>query len=368
MPNRKMGAPQFVAQHRTFDGRGVTVALVDTNIDLLLPELQTAKSLDGQPARKVADIVTSVPDTLDASDDEGDLATYLKIDMREEVATSGGKINYKGVIYDVPTDGRYRVGLIDERLKSPQGDLNRDGNPAGSSGLFAVLCDEQTNTVRVDTNQNHSFADEKAMTDYRVRSDVGTFGKDNPTTARRETVGFAVQIDPKHKLVLILPGYGSHGTHVAGAAFGKAFFGGQVNGVAPEAQIVSVPFVDTAHSLVESLITAVKHPRVDIVTIDAVYIRALNDGGSTLAIICDRLIDKYKKPIFASAGNAGDEVNVVFEAASASRVIAVGSYINRETSRVNYGVATVREDNIDILSARGPSKDGGFKPNLLRRV
>jgi hypothetical protein len=62
-------------------------------------------------------------------------------------------------------------------------DVNRDGNPDKSSGFFAVLWDTESNTVYVDANQNNTFADDKAMTDYNVRFDVGTFGSDNPATA-----------------------------------------------------------------------------------------------------------------------------------------------------------------------------------------
>ena len=46
--------------------------------------------------------------------------------------------------------------------------------------LFDLLWNESTNTVWVDTNQNFNFADEKPLTDYRVRHDIGVFGKDDP--------------------------------------------------------------------------------------------------------------------------------------------------------------------------------------------
>ena len=46
-----------------------------------------------------------------------------------------------------------------------------------------MLWNTATNKVWVDTNQNNSFADEPAMTDYKVNYDVGYFGTDNPATA-----------------------------------------------------------------------------------------------------------------------------------------------------------------------------------------
>src|SRR5207245_10005931 len=83
------------------------------------------------------------------------------------------------------------------------GDVNRDGNPPGSSGLFAVLWNESTNEVWVDANQDHNLADEHAMTDYAVRFDVGTFGEGDPATPIRETVPFVVQTDPRAKFVAL---------------------------------------------------------------------------------------------------------------------------------------------------------------------
>lgn len=58
MPTRDIGAPQFVAAHPTYDGRGVRIGILDTGIDLLTPELQSATALDGTPVRKIVEWVT----------------------------------------------------------------------------------------------------------------------------------------------------------------------------------------------------------------------------------------------------------------------------------------------------------------------
>ncbi|HEX7228570.1 MAG TPA: S8 family serine peptidase, partial [Candidatus Binatia bacterium] len=366
LPSREIGAPQFISSNPTFDGRGAVVAIVDTNIDVLTPELQTAKTLDGKPTRKILDITNGAMYALDPSDDKGRLSSYIQVDMREEVNASNTMLVHRDIRYTAPADGQYRFGMLDERMNgNSKGDLNLDGNPAGSSGLFAVLWEQKTNTVWVDTNQNRNFADEKAMSDYPINGDIGLFGKENAREKFRRTIGFTVQTDATHQLVFITPGLSLHGTAVTGGAFGKNFFGGSVNGVAPEAQIVSVPFLGVTHSFIESVIVAVKHPQVDIVSVQVYFYTAMNDGDSTLSNVCNRLVERYKKPIFSAAGNSVDAVNVVHEGAAASRVIAVGSYINQDTSRVNYGVATKRRDNIDIASSRGPTEVGAFKPDIL---
>ena len=107
------------------------------------------------------------------------------INMSAQV--SGATFTFQSVTYTAPAAGSYRIGRFNERDPRLGGeignDVNRDGNPAGSSGIFAVLWSGSSNTVWVDVNQNNSFADETGMTDYKVNFDVGYFGTDNPATA-----------------------------------------------------------------------------------------------------------------------------------------------------------------------------------------
>ena len=368
LPTSAIGAAQFIAAHPTFDGRGVVVAVVDTNIDLLLPELRTAKALDGTPVPKFADIYSAAPNAVVAIDGDSNPSGYVRVTMETKVTASGGKLTYHNRSYLVPRDDQYRLGVLNERIAGSSGDLNRDGNPANSSELFAVLWNEASNSVWIDTNQNFDFTDEKPMTDYRVKHDVGVFGRDDPKTAVRETVGFVIQTDAQHHAVFVIPGYGGHGTGVTGAAFGANFFGGNVNGVAPAAQIVSVPPGRAAHitpGYIEAVITAMKDPRVDLVTMEFGNFLPLNDGHSTFSTIANRLVNKYGKLLFAGAGNGTDGLNGLISPADASEVVAVGSYISRETSRVNYGVELGDVDNMNGYTSHGPTKAGELKPNLL---
>lgn len=368
LPTSAIGAAQFIAAHPTFDGRGVVVAMVDASIDLLLPELRTAKALDGTAVPKFADIYSAAANALVQINNDSNPSGYIRVAMETRVTATNGKLNYQDHSYAVPGDTQYRIGMLNERVAGPTGDLNRDGNPAGSSELFAVLWDNATNAVWVDTNQNFDFTDEKPMTDYRVSHDIGTFGNDDAKTSVRETVGFVVQTDASHDAVFVIPGYGGHGTGVAGAAFGANFFGGKMNGVAPAAQIISIPpgrglYVTPCY--VESVITAMKDPRVDLVTIEFGNFLPLNDGHSTFAVIANRLVNRFGKLLFAGAGNGTDGLNGIISPADATDVVAVGSYISSETSRVNYGVALRDLDNMNGYTSHGPTKEGGLKPNLL---
>jgi Subtilase family/Bacterial pre-peptidase C-terminal domain len=377
LPTRDIGAPQFVKEHPTFDGRGVTIAIVEAIPDLLSPELQTATTLEGKTTPKIAEIYSTV-DPLDDDD-------IYRVKMRDEVtARDGGHFNYKNILYTVPADGVYRVGIFDATPRpalntlfpftyfgyfnnihltaSPQNRGAKDRDK-----LFAVLWDESSNMVWVDTNQNDSFADEKAMTDYNVRKDFGVFGKDNPTTPTRDTMAFTVFTSQQHKYITIGATTNTHTAGVASSAAGKGFFGGRLNGSAPESQLLIVaPNTLKTYSPIEGMILAIRNPKVDLATMSWGTVMRLNDGNSVLDVVFDRLIEKYKKPIFIGASNGGPAINTVFN--STGKVMIVGGYTHRDTWRANYGIIANKIDYVNNISSRGPREDGGFKPDILAPV
>src|ERR1700754_2953854 len=106
LPTADIGAPQFIREHPTFDGRGVTIANVDGNSpDMLAPELQTARSLDGTLVPKFSDVINA----FDPIDDE----TPFRIEMSNEVEARGGRFEWKQATYQSPADGKYRLGFFD---------------------------------------------------------------------------------------------------------------------------------------------------------------------------------------------------------------------------------------------------------------
>ena len=360
MPTQDIGAAQFVNANPTYDGRGVTIGIVDTGVTLDHPSLATTSTGE----RKIVDWVTGTDPFTDND------PTW--VNMQAQV--SGATFVFNGVTYTAPANGSYRIGLFNERDPRLGGevgtDVNRDGNPAGSSGIFAVLWNTQRNQVWVDTNQNASFADQAAMTDYKTNFDVGYFGVDNPATAVAERMPFVVQTDGKQKVVNIGIVSGAHGSHVAGIAAGNALFGGQMSGAAPGAKIVSLRaclFIPgcTAHALTEGMIYVAKQSNVDVINMSIGGLPALNDGNNARAELYNRLIETYNVQIFLSAGNDGPGLNTIGDPAVTTRAVGVGAYVSAASHLSNYGVVTTFNDNIHYFSSRGPREDGGFKPDVL---
>jgi subtilisin family serine protease len=374
MPIGDTGAAQFTEVNPTWDGRGTTIAIVDSGVDLGHPALQTTTTGE----RKIIDWVTF---TSPAAPNDND-ATWLRMNN----AVSGSTFTFLSVTYTAPANGSYRIALFNERDARLGGevgsDVNRDGNPTGSSGIFAVLWDKASNTVWVDTNQNNSFADEQAMTNYKVRYDIGTFGTDNPATEVREAMPFVVETrpstsippNPNNDFVNIGIVSGAHGSHVAGITSANHMFGGAMSGAAPGAKLVSIRvclFISgcTSSALINGMIYAVQVAKVDVINMSIGGLPALNAGenngpANTRAILYNNLIDQGVQ-MFISAGNSGPGVNTIGDPAVAAKVMSVGSYITDATWRSNYGSDSAYVDNIHNYSSRGPREDGGFKPEII---
>ncbi|TDV47101.1 S8 family serine peptidase [Actinophytocola oryzae] len=353
MPTGDTSAAEFAQQQNNkFDGRGVTVGIIDSGVDLGHPSLNTTSTGE----KKIVDWVTATdPGFTDGVNNDDD-PTW--IDMSNPAPGQPAQFRY-GVFNE-----------RDPRLGGELGnDVNRDGNPAGSIGTFGVLWDTSTNTVWVDTNQNKSFADDKPMTDYKVANDQGEFGHDNPATPIRESMPFVVQTDPAHNTVNIGIVSGEHGSHVAGIVAGNSLFGGKMNGAAPGAKLVSVRiclFVTgcTAHAMMEGMRYAAQNG-VDVINMSVGGLGLINDGEDDDELFFNELIDEYNVQIFISAGNDGPGANTASQPSLGSKIMSVGSYITKASWQANYGSNTIQDENLHPFSGRGPTEAGGFKPDIV---
>jgi subtilase family protein/pre-peptidase len=368
MPTQDTGAAQFVDAHPTWDGRGVTIGIVDTGQSLDHPSLLTTSTGE----RKIIDWVTGT-DPLTEPD-----PTWLN--MADQYTASPTFVFGTGqtaVTYTAPSSGTFRFNVFREdnplfggeysAVNTAGGDLNRDGD---ETDVFGILWDTTANTVWVDTNLNRSFADETGMTDYKVNYDVGWIGTDNPATAVHETVPFVVQTDGKNKFVNLGIVSGFHGSHVAGIAAGNSLFGGSMSGAAPGAKIVSLRaclFVAgcTSHALLEGMIFVAKQSNVDVINMSIGGLPALNDGNNTRCLVYDSLIETYNVQMFLSQGNNGPGVNTAGDPGVCGKAMGLGAYLTDETMLADYGQDVNYDDNLHLFSSRGPREDGGFKPNAV---
>ena len=368
-PSFETGAVDFVKKNPKADGRGITIGILDSGVDLGHPALQ--KTTTGE--RKIVDWVTSTDPIVDGDQTWRPMVT----------AVSGPDFTYGGTSWTAPA-GSYEISTFKESYTSggdAKGDANRDGD---TTDAWGVLYDPAAGTVTVDLNNNQNFSDDTPMKPYKDGYQIGYFGTDNPATDVVERQPFVVQIS---KDVPMDPYGGSwvgktadfvnigvieseHGTHVAGITAANGLFGGKMNGEAPGAKLVSSRACTwtggcTNVALTEGMIDLVANRGVDIVNMSIGGLPALNDGNNARAELYTRLIDTYGVQLVISAGNSGPGANTIGDPGLADKVISVGASISKQTWAANYGSQVATSYQLLPFSSRGPREDGGFTPTLV---
>jgi subtilisin family serine protease len=366
LPTHEIGATDFVRRHPAWDGRGVTIGVLDTGVDLDHPALSTTST--GQ--RKILDWVTATDPLIDGDRSWRPMLT----------AVAGPRFAFDGQTWTAPT-GDLRVNSFAESVTQGSelaGDVNRDGD---TTDTWGVLYRPADHAIWVDTDQDEDFTDEVLRQPYRESFQVGHLGRDNPSTAVRESMPFVVEFRDGVDLTPAgFPGEtadfvnigivsDSHGSHVAGIAAGNNLFGGAMDGAAPGARIVSAracAFAGgcTNSALSEGLIDLVANRGVDVVNISIGSLPALNDGNNVRAELYNRLIADFGVQLFISAGNEGPGVNTVGDPSVATNAVSVAASVSKETFLANYGARVAQSKALFNFSSRGPREDGGLKPDL----
>ncbi|WP_326671479.1 S8 family serine peptidase [Streptomyces sp. NBC_01257] len=371
LPTGETGATDFTSAHRDWDGRGVTIGILDTGVDAAHPALR--KTTTGEP--KIKNWVTATDPLTD-----GD-PTWLQ--MSRTVTATGGTFRFSGVDYKAP-DGTYEFQTFAESTTyggELGGDVNRDGD---YKDTFAVLYRPADHRVWVDADLDHTFGDGDVVEPYAKSGKFASFGTDDPSTPVTESMPFTVEYRDDVDLsplggtnagktadyVNIGIVSGAHATHVAGISAGNSLFGGKMNGAAPGAKIVSERvclFASgcTSYALAEGMIDAVVNQHVDVVNLSIGGLPALNDGDNVRAVLYNRLIDDYGVQIVSSAGNDGPGMNTVADPAVSDKVLAVGASVSKETWWADYGSRVRASQSLFPFSARGPREDGGMKPEIV---
>ncbi|MEV7884621.1 S8 family serine peptidase [Streptomyces sp. NPDC002817] len=368
-PSFETGAVDFVEDHPKADGRGITIGILDSGIDLAHPSLQ--KTTTGE--RKVVDWVTATDPVSD-----GDLSWRRMTASVAGPTFSATPAGGAAETFKAP-DGSYKFNYFYESVTSggdQLGDVNRDGD---TTDAWGVLYDAAAGTMRVDLDDDQDFTDEEALKPYKDGHQIAYFGTDNPATEVSERIPFVAEIrkdvvyngsGAKADYVNIGMISSEHGTHVAGITAANSLFGGKMNGAAPGAKLVSSRACVfgpgcTNIALTEGMIDLVANRGVDIVNMSIGGLPALNDGNNARSELYTRLIDTYGVQLVISAGNSGPGANTIGDPGLADKVISVGASVSKATWYSNYGSTVSKSYAMMPFSSRGPREDGGFTPTLV---
>src|SRR5262249_51844767 len=124
---RMLQLESFLAEHPTFDGRGIGIAILEgdaTTSEYRHPAFTRALALDGAPGPKIVDWL---PDRE---------TRWMFVPADRHIDASEQVVRVDGVVYKLPRVGRFSLGRF---------------NLARS--YYAVLWDRQTKEAWVDVNQ-----------------------------------------------------------------------------------------------------------------------------------------------------------------------------------------------------------------------
>ncbi|MFO7171904.1 MAG: S8 family serine peptidase, partial [Bacillota bacterium] len=347
-----LGVPEF-RQQTGADGRGVTIAVVDSGIDPSHPALQRTPS--GQ--RKVVDWIDRTG--------EGDVRTTTPLAPGDRVPVpwpSGGTRTYniRGI---VSRSGRLWFGLLTEG----RFDLNHNGVPADQYGVLVAdpRIPGHYDTVYVDTNLNQDFTDEQPLRPFHLAGEVGFFGLDRPGTEPVERTPFVItDIEPGGQRVNIGFDALGHGTHVASVAAG--WDPGRFQGVAPGARILVVKAIDSSDAgwwfQIAAGIEAAAQAGAAIinVSLDRLQVASLGTGAQWL----DRFYQAYGSLLVLAAGNGGPGLGSAQGLGDSQRTLVVGGYFSPAIWERDHGYRLPRE-GIWSRSGTGPLPDGGLIPSVV---
>ncbi len=384
-------------------GDNVTVAVLDTGVDVGHPFLQT--TLDGR--RKIIDVYDDSDEGIAQIYYETNTTNsgYITVNMTVPVywgayAQYYGHqtwTNYNMTTYYVGniTGSEYYLGLLPERYF----DLNNfNGTPYDPYhlGLFGDLSDvypvlvvnESGNIVAyIDFDLDNNFTNDQPMGLYDITGDyvqVNTtkvdvafarFGIVN-TTQTNLTGGWPVSIYLGVGIgyaMFMWDSFG-HGTHVSGTIAGvglptdPVFHG--VYGMAPNAQLMEVKVLagEGGFGMISWIINGMFYAALhgaDIISMSLGGLATYNDGlEDPTNFYVDLISDWFGVTFSIAAGNDGPTLNTVGAPGDSDLAITVGAYRSSLRWQIFFGVDGVA-NTVASFSSRGPRMDGLIDPDVI---
>lgn len=353
-----MGLTELWKKNPEYDGRGVTIAVIEWFFDADVPELREALDSNGIPIRKVTGMYAVDNEELDDMDTGyGGLQGVVRL---SNINSTNGVLHYNGKKVKVKEDGNYNIGVVDERnFRDINQDLNKDGNPREADRIFLILKKNNSDCYYVDINQNYDIRDDECFGYYN-----NTFRGYSFANQSRQTEGVRFFLVPSTKSDRVIVGVANeHTQSVAVTAAGRLFWNTFLGGSAPNAQLINIASSGRIDSNIESMIMAAKNEKVDIILMMFGSVNPLNDDSAIQNIISNRISDLYRKILIVPAGNTYQIVNSINDASSAGSVISVGQYYGAEINTFLLGYSA--NDRVPLYSAGGPADNGRLKPDIV---
>jgi hypothetical protein len=339
------GVESWRREHPTYDGRGVTVALVEAgNFELAHPAFTVAKSLDGSEVPKIAGILNGIG--LDDRDE-----TRVELRTPVHAATTWREIDNR--TYTLPRAGTYRFGLF--TLPAAPNLVHQ----------FGVLRDDATGDIWVDTDGDSNFQDETPAIDVNVRMDRRALKLTHPAPSE---LSFVVARGPRPDVIYIYVSKGSHQTMTMSIVAGSDTPDNLARGVAPGARLLVVRASSSSHglhNLVEAYLLAAARADVDLIVDSMGIFMGPDTSADFMGVMFNRIVEAYGKPVFRAAGN---QQSWPFHATPTGDVITTGVAIGARSFAALWGTGHLEGPISHFVGSAGPSIDGQLEPDVIAPI
>ncbi|KAI8903216.1 subtilase family-domain-containing protein [Gorgonomyces haynaldii] len=380
LPKQITQAQQFVQKHPQFDGRGTTIAILDTGVDPGAPGLQTTSH--GLPK------ITHLIDCTGSGD------VLLKtVQVTKELKGHSGRTLVLPIQGEIKLGSKAASDLFPKPLRDR---LSQERKTKFETEHQKLLTMEQSDDpIKKQELKNRSQVLEDLKKNYQDVDDIfdvvvyfdkvwrvlidfdctGDFTKIKPlasyeleheyiTVSQESMLNVSVNVYDDGNTLSIVTNAGSHGTHVAAIAAAHFPDNPEINGVAPGAQIISLKIGDTRLGSMETgtgLVRAcieLARLKVDVANISYGEATALPNQGRIIELL-QECINEHNVVVVSSGGNNGPALSTVgAPGGTASQVIGVGAYVTQDMMEAEYALAKNTPERPYTWSSRGPSPDG----------
>ncbi|XP_053673936.1 tripeptidyl-peptidase 2 [Anopheles nili] len=415
VPKNETGALNFIRMYPEYDGRDVTIAILDSGVD------PRAKGLEKTPNGEV-----KVIERYDCSGC-GDVDTSKTVTAGEDgtiTGLSGRKLLLSSTMKSKnAAASEYRVGLksvhdlspsrIRERIlndlkvkewdnlhKKALSEAARElsdfdaKNPSTNlTGKDKLAKEDLEHTLEFLNSCDKKFADLKtsydcvlfptkegwmAVIDTTEKGDLENavhvleYSRSYQVVNLDDYLSVSINVHDEGNVLEIVGLCSSHGTHVASIASGYHPDDPELNGVAPAAKIVSLTIGDgrlesmeSGTALIRAIIKVMElceaGRKIDVINMSYGEHGHWSNSGRVGELMSE-LVNRYGVVWVASAGNHGPALCTIGTPPDISQpsCVGVGAYVSPEMMEAEYALHQKLPANVYTWTSRDPCIDGGF--------